>query len=70
MCQDKLFVWKSHCKWLGCAQIWVGQGSGDHQGRANSVNQVNGDSDMAPACQLCAGRAHSGIVAFASTSVQ
>ena len=31
---------------------WVTGVLGNHQGRANSGSQVDGDSDMAPACQL------------------
>ena len=31
----------------------VGTVSGDLQGRANSVNQFDGVSDMAPVCQIC-----------------
>ena len=32
---------------------WVDRVSGDLQGRANSIIQVDGVSDIAPACWLC-----------------
>ena len=38
--------------WVGLQVGWGGV-SGNHQGRANSVSLVVGDSDMAPACWLC-----------------
>ena len=34
---------------------WWGGVSGDLQGRANGVSQVDGVSDVAQACQLCCG---------------
>ena len=42
-------------KQLGWAVNWVGWGgaSGDLQGGSNSVSQVDGVSDMAPAYPLC-----------------
>lgn len=42
----------------------MGQISGTHQDRGNSVNQVDENSDMVPACQLSRG-----TMAFAGTSV-
>ena len=56
MSQGRLFVWKSHWKALGWA-CKLGGVSGNHQGRANGINHVDGDSDIAPACQLCVGMA-------------
>ena len=42
-----------------CVGLIVGWGraTGDHQGIANSVSQVDGVSYMAPTCWVCAGRA-------------
>ena len=58
-----------HMKSLGGPGSWVVQ---DLQGRANNVSQVDGLSDMAPACQLC-GSVHGwfrkGAVASAYISV-
>ena len=50
MRQDQPFIWKSS---LGGPIVAWGRVSGDLQGRSNSVSQVVGISDMAPACQLC-----------------
>ena len=54
--QDKWFVWKGHWKQLGWDQK-VGRvgDSSNHQGRSNSVSQVDEDSDMAPGCWSCGG---------------
>ena len=38
--------------WVGLEVGW-GRASGNHQGDANNVSQVDGVSDMAPACHLC-----------------
>ena len=43
MNQGRPFVWKRH----GPAS-WVGQGLRNHHGEANSVSQVNGDSEGLP----------------------
>ena len=44
-------------KLLETAQVWLkvgwGRASGNHQGGANSVSQINGDSDVVPTFQLC-----------------
>ena len=48
---------KSHWKGVGQAASWLGQVSGNHKDRANSVSQVDGDSYMAPGCELFVGRA-------------
>ena len=56
----------------GLSISWVGRSLRDLQGRANSVSQVDGVSDMAPACRLCGfmGRGlRKGIVASACLSV-
>ena len=37
-------------------QLGWGRISGDLQDGSNSVNQVDGISDMAPVCQLCRGK--------------
>ena len=42
--------------WDGPASWW-GWDSGNHQGRVNSVSQVDRNSDMVPACWLCRRRA-------------
>ena len=49
MSQDKPFKWKSS---LGGTISCVGQSLLGLQGGSNSVNQVDGVSDMAPTCQL------------------
>ena len=57
--------------WVGLKVGWGGA-SGNHQGGANNVSQVDGVSDMMPACQLCGswrGGLIKGTVASASTSV-
>ena len=41
--------------WMGL-KVWWGRASGNHEDGANSVSQVDGDSDMVPACWLCGGR--------------
>ena len=41
--------------WVGLIVVWGGS-SGNHQGGENSVSQIVGVSDMAPACQFCGGR--------------
>ena len=57
MNQDRPSIWKNHWKQLGWAYRSSKEGvSGNHQGRANTVSQVDGDSDMASACQLFVGR--------------
>ena len=43
--------------------------SGNHQGRVNSVSQVNENSDMVSACKLCGEGLRKGTGASASTSV-
>ena len=51
---------------------WMGWRSEDLQGGANDVSQVDGVSDMAPACQLCgsvAGRFSKGTMASTHLSV-
>lgn len=55
MSQDSPFVWKRHWKGLGwaCKLGWAGS-QGIHQGGANSVSQVDRESDMGP-CGLCQG---------------
>ena len=45
MTQDSPFIWKSHRK----HPKFGGAESQNHQGAANSVNQVDGDTDMVPA---------------------
>ena len=37
-------------------QVGQSEASGNRQGRANSFSQVDGDSDMVPAYQLCWGK--------------
>ena len=37
--------------WIGLL-VGCGRVSGNHQGRANSVSQVDGHSDMVPTCPL------------------
>ena len=54
--------------WMGPQAGWS-EVSGNHQSEANRVGQVNGVSDMEPACRLCGGRAHQGTMASASTFV-
>ena len=49
MRQDQPFIWKSS---LGGPIVAWGRVSGDLQGRSNSDSQVDGVSNMAPACQL------------------
>ena len=44
--------------------------SGDLQGGANSVSQVDGVSDMAPACQFCGGGFRKGTMASAHLGVR
>ena len=50
MSKDRPFVWKSYWKWLGWAENWVAGGLRESSGWGNGVSQVDGDSDMAPAC--------------------
>ena len=38
--------------WMGQKIGWR-RASGNHQGGANNVSQVDGVSDMVPSCQLC-----------------
>ena len=57
---------------LGEPQIGWSGASRNHQGEANSVSQVDGDSDMAPTGGLCGsvgGGLRKEIVVSASTSV-
>ena len=49
MSQDQPFIQKSN---LGGPIIWVGSVSEDLQGGSNSVSQVDGVSNMAPAYKL------------------
>ena len=42
--------------WVGLQTGGVGS-QGNHQGRTNHPSQVDGVSDIVPACCLCAGRA-------------
>ena len=42
---------------VGMKVEWGGA-SGNHQGRANNVSQVDGVSDMVPVCHLCEGRVY------------
>ena len=44
--------------------------SGDLQGGANSVSQVDGVSDMAPACQFCGGGFRKGTMASTCLDVK
>ena len=57
MRQDQPFIQKSS---LGGPVNSVGQSLRGLQRRANSISQVDGISDMVPACQLCAGRTEKG----------
>ena len=50
-------------------QVGWGWVSGKLWGRANCVSQVDGDSDMMLACQLCGGRDQKGTMTSVSTSV-
>ena len=53
-------------KQFGCPRkLESGGDSGDLLGRSNSVSQVDGVSDMAPACWLCGGRFRKGTMASA-----
>ena len=54
---DRPSLWKSHRKWLECALKFSGQVSGDHQGGASNVSQVDVESDTAPVVWLFGGRA-------------
>ena len=57
--------------WVGLESVW-GRASENHQGGANSVGQVDGVSEMVPACQFCGsvGRAlRKETMASATTSV-
>ena len=56
ICIEKQLGWA--CKLHG-AESW------DLQGRSNSVSQVDGVSDMAPACCLCGGGFAKGTTASA-----
>ena len=49
--QDRLLVWKSHWKRLWWACELGGAGSRNPMYR-HGVSQVDGDSDMAPACSV------------------
>ena len=50
MSQDQPFIWKSS---LSGPVSWVGLSLWESPGCWNSVIQVDGNSDMAPACQVC-----------------
>ena len=57
--------------WVGLKVGW-GRTSGNYQGGANSVSQVDGVSEMVPGCQLygsVGGGIRKGTMASASTSV-
>ena len=57
---------------LGGPDSWVGERPQNHQGRAYSVSQVDGVSDMVPTFQLCGsvkGGLIKGTMASASISV-
>ena len=56
--------------WVAPEVEW-GRAAGNYQGGANSVSQVDGVSEMAPACWPCGslGRAPKGIAASVITSV-
>ena len=56
---------------LGGPDNWVGWGGASeiHYSGANSVSQVDGDSDMAPTWALSGGRVRKGTMVSASTSV-
>ena len=47
MSKDRPFVWRSYWKGLGWAHKLGGMGSQNHQGRENSVSQLDGDSHSA-----------------------
>ena len=53
MSQDQPFIWKSS---LGGPISWVGQSSWGSPRQVKEFSQVDGVSDMAPACQLFVGR--------------
>ena len=55
MRQDRPFVWKSTGNSLG--RLLGGVGLRESQGGVNNVSQVDGHSDMAPACLFSEGRA-------------
>ena len=58
MSQNRLFVWKNHWKQLALGlHIEWGRVSGNQQGKANSVSQVDGKLDVVPACRFCGRRA-------------
>lgn len=59
-------LYKSHWKWLRWAQKLGGL---EAQGRASSVSQIDGDTDMIPACLLCMGGLSKETMSFASISV-
>ena len=57
--------------WVNLKVGW-GRASGNHQGGANSVSQLDGDADVVPACLLYGsvwGGLRRGIVASARSSV-
>ena len=66
MSQDRSFVWKSHWAWVGWQVEW-GEVSGHCQGGANSVNQGDGVSDMAPACSSLEGRPQKTMASVSSS---
>ena len=53
--------------WVVLKVGWGGV-SGNHQGGVNSASQVDGVSDMGPACWFFKGRTPKGTVASGSTS--
>ena len=71
MSQDSPFVWKRHWKWFGLGlQVGWGRISGNHQGRVNSMSQVDVVSDMVPACQLFVGRALPALLSWRKLLLQ
>ena len=71
MNQERLFIWKYHCKGLGWAANVVGQCLRESPKQGNSSDsQVDGDTDMVPLAGSVAGDGLSkGTIASASTSV-
>ena len=42
MSWGRLLLWKNHWKWLQhSVQVWWGRYSGSHQGKGNSISQIN-----------------------------
>ena len=67
MSQDQPFIWKNS---LGGPISWVGQSLWGSPRWVNSVSQIDGVSDMAPACWLCWGGFSKGTTATTHLDVR